>query len=214
MTSLDVYTPSFAFPFVAQAWQLPYDSLFCATIIATLLMAIYNRYVSNKSGCELNDSVSKLYTQQGCLQKYVGLIDEQMGTAEMRLAALEKRIQKAELLLENAGILMAKQKEAAEREAEDISFACETACTTYVQWNKPHITYMDDQVLKCLEKSPATARQILDYVIENKSLIHQNFFTAGGVFTRHSVNSCLYNLLHQKRVTKSEAMPPVWSVAK
>ena len=132
----------------------------------------------------------------------------------MRLAALEKRIQKAELLLENAGILMAKQKEAVENQADDISFACETACTTYVQWNKPHITYMDDQVLKCLEKSPATARQILDYVIENKSLIHQNFFTAGGVFTRHSVNSCLYHLLHQKRVTKSEATPPVWSVAK
>jgi len=175
-----------------------------AALMGILAIILRNRCVLNKVVCEIDESVNKLYIEKSKMGK---LMNEQSDELKKSLDALEARVVAAETALEKLRSLTAEQ-------VKEIAFASETASTTYVQSHKPHITYIDQQALNCLKKSPATALQIHQYVTEKKSLIHQNFFNNSvGELTYHAVNSCLYNLLHQGRVKKNKASPPVWSTS-
>jgi hypothetical protein len=179
--------------------QPPYEYIFlCLALLATLAIVLRNR-------CVLNDSVNVLCDEQDALGEGVTTLQE-------HLDALEKRVSQAELILDAVRDVIDDHQVMVESNTEDIAFACEIASTTYVQCHKPHITYMDEQTMKCLETSSATARQILNYLTENKSLINTRFFASGGELTCYTVNMCLYHLLQQGRVTKNDASPPVWSI--
>ena len=186
-----------------------------AALMGILAIILRNRCVLNKVVCEIDESVNNLYIEKSKMEK---LMNEQSYTLKIILDALEARVFSAETALEArvfaAETALEKLRSLTAEQVKEIAFASETASTTYVQSHKPHITCIDQQALNCLKKSPATALQIHRHVTENKSLIHQNFFNnSRGELTYHAVNSCLYNLLHQGRVKKNEASPPVWSTS-
>ncbi len=195
MSALDLYMPT-------------YMSAFDPYRIVVAFLIVFGLFL-------LTRMMAECMQHSGALEK----LESELSVLREQIKILEKKTLLAEKNIDFVCGAVSEQAEIAKchtemtkARAEDLDFACEIASTTYVQCHKPHITYMDEQVLKCLKKSPATAHQIHDYVTENKSLIHQNFFNNSvGELTRHMVNSCMYHLLNQGRVTKNNASPPVWS---
>jgi hypothetical protein len=132
-------------------------------------------------------------------------IDESISALAEKQADLEQRLAEAQAKFLNAEKLVAEARSFAAQETtqahqEETSFACVTASTMYVEQN-PHLNRIPKDIEKYLSESPGTTRQILARFADDK-------FASP---TRHQVNSCLYYLLHQGRVKKSEDMPPVWS---
>jgi len=188
MSGLQVYIPPL---FLAAPMQLlqPYH-FFAAAIVAVLAIIVLNRCVLDRSICALDESVWSVHDQQNKLGK---VVDEQSDALKNSLAALEARVLAAEKAFQEL-------RRRALHEESKMTFVNKIACTTYLQCHKPHITYLDEQVLKCLEKSPTRTDKILKYITENKSLIHRNFFNSGGELTLETVEICLYHLQQQGRV--------------
>lgn len=203
MSALQLYMPP------AFALQLHPYHFIIAALMGILTIVLRNRCALNQMACVMDESVSGLHVEQNNLGK---LVDEQSDALKKSLDALETRVFEAEVALETLRFLNHEQKIAVESMVEDAAFACEIASSAYLEGPKAGLNYMEQPLTKYLENSPATARQILDYLTENKSVIDSRFFSYGSVLTLNTVNSCLYSSLNKGRVTKNEASPPVWSV--
>jgi len=203
MSALQLYmSPAFAL-------QLHPYHFIIAALIGIMAIILRNRCALNKAVCEIDESVSNLYLEKSKLGK---IVNEQSYELKKSLDALETRVVAAETALEKLRFLNHEQKIAVESMVEDAAFACEIASSAYLEGPKAGLNYMEQPLTKYLENSPATARQILNYLTENKSVIDSRFFSYGSVLTLNTVNSCLYSSLNKGRVAKNEASPPVWSV--
>jgi hypothetical protein len=132
-------------------------------------------------------------------------IDESISILAEKQANFEQRLAEAQAKFLNAEKLVAEARSFALQETmqahqDETSFACETASTMYVEQSH-HLTLLHKHIEKYVNESPGTTRQIIARFADDK-------LTSP---TRHQANSCLYYLLHQGRVKKSEDMPPVWS---
>jgi hypothetical protein len=146
-------------------------------------------------------------------------IENELYAMRQQLEVLKKKMHLAEKNIDFTCGAVSEQAEIAKShtemtkaQAEEIGFACEIASSSYCLGPKSGMAYMEQPVMKYLEdKPPTTARQILAYLTENQSALDPKFFTYGSTLTRHAVNSCLYTLLHQGRLTKTDTTPPFWS---
>lgn len=207
-------------PFMTAYSLLAYSHYFITGILlAYLLNATRHCCMRNKSApklaqkeVDLNTHVRTLTVNLTTLENKVDILNTFMETLlDTHLYAIQRRILKTELRIDAINALMARQKIVSDGQAEDNSFACEIASAAYVPL-KPQITYMEEPLTEYLSKSPATARELVKHFSENKNLLNPKFFSHGTILTRHVVNSCLYYLLHKKRVNKSDTTPPVWTV--
>lgn len=211
MTAIELYMPPLFFgpqpsqPWQPwQPWQLPYEYLFlCGALLATLGIVLRNRCVLNEAVGSMADSVCDLYVEQNKLGK---VMNSQVEALQKSFAALEERVFDTEVLLDKLRFLTDEQ-------VKESNFACEIASSAYVEGPKSGVVYMEHPLTTYLNgKAPLTARQILDYLTENKAVLDPKFFSYGATLTRHTVNSCLYHLLHKGLVTKNESTPPTWSI--
>jgi len=197
MSALQLYMPP------AFALQLHPYHFIIAALMGILTIVLRNRCALNQIACVIDDSVSGLHVEQNNLGK---LVDEQSDALKKSLDALEARVFAAEVALEKLRYLTNEQ-------VGETSFACEIASSAYVEGPKSGVAYMTQPVMNYLTDKPwATAREILDYLSENQKLLDPRFFSYGSSLTRHTVNSCLYHLLHKGIVKKNESTPPTWSV--
>jgi hypothetical protein len=196
MSALELYMPP-----VFTLQLHPYHFIMAA-LMGVLAIVLRNRFVLNQVACVMDESVCVLNVEQNKLGK---LIDEQSDALTKSLDLLEARVFATEVALEKLRYLSAEQ-------AEETSFACEIASSAYLDGPKSGLSYMQQPLTNYLEKSPATARKILNYLTENKSLIDQRFFSYGSVLTIHEVNSVLYSTMNKGLITKNDASPPVWSI--